>query len=294
MRAVWSFWSAPFNAHRARSWASERHHLLSWVLSLETARVHFRESALYTDDEGGELLVEGIGLHFDKVSTELNALRESDPDWWMLGKLYTYRAQQQPFVHIDSDVFLWKSLPAELMGAPVLAQNPELVSVNGPYRVEVYDAAVRSAGGWLPKEWSWYRSIRGSSAASCGIVGGNHMDFLSYYADQAIRFIEHPANQPVWARLPRGADNILFEQYFLSACVQYYRHHPAAGFDGVSIRYLFESMGAAFNSENARRRGYTHLLAGAKGNQRLAERLETRVKRDFPESYERVLRYLGD
>ena len=33
MKAVWSFWSKPFAAHRHGSWASEKHHLSAWVLS---------------------------------------------------------------------------------------------------------------------------------------------------------------------------------------------------------------------------------------------------------------------
>jgi len=71
------------------------------------------------------MLVDGIGLEFDRVSTSLNALDAHDPGWWALGKLYTYRAQREPFVHLDNDVFLWRPLPERLASAPLLAQNPE-------------------------------------------------------------------------------------------------------------------------------------------------------------------------
>src|SRR5512144_869064 len=114
MRAVWSFWSKPYAAHRVRVWASEKHHRLSWILSLERARRHYRPTVLYTDDDGVRLLVDGLGLDFDAVHTTLNALSATDPEWWALGKLYAYRSQSEAFVHVDNDVFLWKRLPTEL------------------------------------------------------------------------------------------------------------------------------------------------------------------------------------
>jgi hypothetical protein len=103
MRAVWSFWSKPFKTHHKQVWLTEQHHLFAWILSLETARRHYPDTALFTDDEGAYLLVDQLGLDFAHVSTELNALSKSDPQWWVLGKLWTYRSQIEPFVHIDND-----------------------------------------------------------------------------------------------------------------------------------------------------------------------------------------------
>src|SRR5262249_42856235 len=119
-RAVWSYWSKPYEARRHEPWPSERHHLLSWVLSTMTARRHYGETTLCTDDAGARLLVDGIGLEFEHVSTALNALHVSNPDWWALGKLYAYRMQTEPFVHIDSDVFLWRPLSPDPASVPLL------------------------------------------------------------------------------------------------------------------------------------------------------------------------------
>jgi len=52
VRAVWSFWSAPFHAHHHRVWLSPRHHLLAWILSTESARRHYAPLVLHTDDAG--------------------------------------------------------------------------------------------------------------------------------------------------------------------------------------------------------------------------------------------------
>src|SRR5215467_3350808 len=152
MRAVWSFWTKPFAGRCGIPWLSERHHLLSWVLSLKTARKHYPQTALVTDDEGAELLVSQLGLSFAHVSTELSALSDADPSWWVLGKLWTYRLQHEPFVHIDNDVFLWARLPRELELAPVFGQNPEWfpLAPESWYRPERFTRALRQHRGWMP------------------------------------------------------------------------------------------------------------------------------------------------
>ena len=124
-RAVWSFWSKPFEAHHHHLWFSEKHHLLAWILSFELARQYYPETVLVTDDQGARLLVDRLGLEFGEVSTDLNRLQTEDPDWWVLGKLWAYRQQTQPFVHIDADVFLWQPLPEQIVNAPVFTQSPE-------------------------------------------------------------------------------------------------------------------------------------------------------------------------
>jgi Family of unknown function (DUF6734) len=101
-------------ATRRLVWSSRKHQLLAWTLSFQTARKHYGKTSLFTDDEGARILIDGIGLEFDTVSVDLNELAHSDPEWWTLGKMMTYRAQAEPFVHIDEDVFLWQRLPREL------------------------------------------------------------------------------------------------------------------------------------------------------------------------------------
>src|ERR1700728_571827 len=185
MRGVWSYWSTPYRVHRRSTWASDLHHLLSWVLSVETARQHYTETALVTDDEGARMLVDGLGLRFSDVSTELNALHDHDPAWWSIGKIYAYRLQTKPFIHIDSDMYLWKRLSPLLESADVFAQNEEPFRI---YEDRYYPGhfereAHATPGTWIPREWLWYRSSgRPQRAFCCGILGGNRVDFLRYYA----------------------------------------------------------------------------------------------------------------
>lgn len=297
MRSLWSFWSKPFLAHRASSWTSEQHHLLAWILSLETARRHYPRTALVTDDYGARLLVDGLGLEFGEVSTALNTLHGADPGWWALGKVCAYGLQREPFIHLDTDVFLWKRLPAWLETADVVAQYAEVADTFYPfYRPEVVEAALReTGGGWLPEEWRWYRNgTRPQRGECCGLFGGSHLGFIQYYAGVARRFMEHPDNQRAWQRMANKPWHmILFEQYLLAACLEFQNRQPTTPFAGVKIRYLFNSTQEAYHTPAPAHVGFTHLLADAKKDQLLAERLARRVQRDFPNQYERCLAFVA-
>lgn len=293
MLAVWSFWSPPFRAHHRRAWKSEFHHLLSWVLSVESAARHYPRTLLVTDDEGARVLVDELALPFTTVSTALTQLRDADPGWWVLGKLWTYRAQREPFVHLDSDVFLWKPLPSRLANAPVCAQSPEWFprTPDSWYRPMLYDEAISAAAGWVPEEWRWASSEEFSQAVCCGFLGGTAVDFIAYYADLAIRMIEHPGNRVAWDALGSPiSDNILVEQYLLAACLGFHRGRPGSHYRDIDVAYLFESSEVAFDEASAARAGYTHLIGGAKRSPALMRRLETRVERDYPELFARCVR----
>jgi hypothetical protein len=293
MQAVWSFWSKPFRAHHTGVWLTDTHHLLAWILSVETAKRHYPTTALVTDVEGAQLLVDRLGLEFTTVSTDLTSLEDADPDWWVLGKLWTYRSRTKPFVHVDNDVFLWKRLPPRVERAAVCAQNPEWFPLTGDswYRPADYDRVIRAVAGWTPEEWRWC-TLRGfNEAVCCGILGGTAVSFLSYYADLAIRMIEHPKNRAAWTALgsPIG-DNILIEQYLLSACLNFHRQHEQSTYANLHVGYVFGSTDEAFDETIAAGVGYTHLIGGAKRNPALMTRLEARVQRDYPEHYEKCLR----
>lgn len=297
MQAVWSFWSKPFNAGRKDVWREPRHHLLAWGLSLRLAQRHYPDTRLVTDKAGKRLLVEQFGLEFGAVSTELEALRDENPEWWALGKLFTYSMQDRPFVHIDYDVFLWKPLPAHVVDAPVFAQCPEfhppLDEWAGPADVE---AAFSRHGLVLPVEWTWWRAL-GQTAyreENCGIVGGQRVDFLRHYANSALKLVRDPAHGPVWRQLPHlHGYNMAVEQMMLAACVDYHCFHPESLYRGVQIRYLFPSWDAAFDPVRAARAGYTHLLGDAKRDPAVARRLEERIRSEDPELYRRCVR-LGE
>ncbi|MBZ5506411.1 MAG: hypothetical protein LAO78_13200 [Acidobacteriia bacterium] len=295
MRAVWSFWTKPHFSDRRSGWHQDWHHWLAWGLSFYAARQHYSETCLVTDDVGARILVEQLQLPFERVSTALNTLKDQDPRWWALGKIEAYRRQRAPFVHIDTDVFLWKPLPADVAAADVFAQNPEPIGRDAfCYRPEELEQALGfPAQGWLPKEWSWYRrNAEFPRAECCGVFGGCNIDFIHHYASTAMRLLSHPKNSRGLAVLSNKVMHmILLEQYLLTACIEYHRNRRGSPYNGVDIRYLFDTIGDLSRPERSTELGYTHLASGSKGEARICRQLELRVKRDLPEHYDRCARY---
>jgi len=288
MKAVWSFWSKPYRSQLGSPWLTERHHWLSWVLSVETARKHYQHTTLITDDEGAHILVDHIGLQFSSVSQDLQILEDENPCWWALGKLHAYHAQQGPFMHIDSDVYLWQRLPSFVEQAPAFAQSPE--SAEFCYQSERATQIVRDSGGWIPEPWQWYITSGMEQLASCcGILGGTNAEMLREYAEFAIRMITEPVNRSAWARLNDECNFMIdVEQYLLNACVEYRRRYGDAS---VYLQYLFNSINGPYQAENAAALGYTHLLSVAKRDHDTVKRLEEVVRRDYPVLYQNCVAY---
>ncbi len=284
-RAVWSFWSAPYLQRSGRHWVNDFYHSLSWILSFRLASQLFPTTALVTDTRGYELLVEQLRLPFDDVTLSLNQISSQEPAWWALGKLYTYREQTEPFLHIDNDVFLWPGFPAEGLSGDVVAQNPEHAPLSeaGYYRPATMAAALRNTGGFIPRELSDYLSRSGDAALCTGIVGGLAVPLLRHYADLAIRLVESAENQAGWQRLaPLEEYNLVVEQYLLGALC----------WSGakVDVQCVFRSQQDTFSDEIAHGQRYTHLIASAKSDLRYMRWLEERVRRDFPDDFERAAR----
>ena len=297
MRAVWSFWSRPYHAGHCFRWREPIDHLLAWGLSLRLAQAHYPETVLVTDSPGRALLIDRLDLPFTHVSTELDRLRDTDPCWWALGKLVAYSLQDQPFVHLDTDVFLWQPLPDPVAGAPVLAQHPETYHVAddrcGPRIVE--DAFER-AGLSLPAEWEWSRSRLAGRfhEANCGILGGMNVGFIQYYARLALDLVLSPRHAAAWAAVAgKGGLNTTVEQFLLPACLDFHRFDPGSPHRGIYLRYLFPSTSAAFDPAQAARAGFTHLLGEAKQDARVTTRLEERLRREDAAFYRLCERVAG-
>jgi hypothetical protein len=296
VRAVWTLWTKPIREGTGWPWHTTLHHLLAWGLSLRLAAAHYPQTVLVTDTPGADLLAGRLGLPFSQVSTDLDRLDGADPRWWALGKLAAYSAQDQPFVHLDADVFLWQPLPAWLTAAPVLAQHPETCHLPGdPDGPQAVETAFARAGLSLPPEWQWSRShpARRHREANCGIVGGTNTGFLRYYAGLALDLVLSPAHASAWASLP-GDLNTTVEQFLLAACADYHRFDPGSPHRGTALRYLFPSPAAAYDPACAARAGYTHLLGAAKRNPLVTARLERRAREEDPAYYRRCARVAAD
>ena len=119
---IQSFWSKPFfkenddlNARFKGGWLSANFFFYSCLLSCLKFKQNYGEVTLYTDNLGKELLIDKLEIPYSKVNLELNELQDYPAELWALGKVFTYSLQEKPFIHADTDVFIWNKLPADFL-----------------------------------------------------------------------------------------------------------------------------------------------------------------------------------
>lgn len=81
---------------------------------------------MITDLKGNETLIKLLKLPYDTVRIELDSLNHYHEDLWALGKIYSYGIQNEPFIHVDSDVFVWKKFDKSILETNLIAQNIEI------------------------------------------------------------------------------------------------------------------------------------------------------------------------
>ncbi len=271
MKAVWSLWTKPLLQTSNNGLWSFNHYLYSWIISVMTINRFFNRTELYTDDFGKLILVDILKIPFDKVYLNLNELEDLNINWWAAGKIQTYSLQKEPFIHFDSDVYLWDRLPERIMSANICAQSPEFFNSNNRdsyYKLKEIEENIKNGNGWLPGYWKNYTSGRVNFEASCcGIFGGNDLKLIRTYSKNALNIICLKRNKDIWNTWGNIAlGNVLVEQFFLTLTV--------AAKGKTNIEYLFNEYENPF-SETTENKYYTHLISTAKSDimvQKLIER----------------------
>lgn len=124
-------------------------------------------------------------------------------------KILTYQRQKEPFIHIDSDIFMWTPIPEALLKAPLVAQHKERDS--NFYR-EVFNE-IKKDNIQLP-QYIMQHCIGDKyiSSFNAGIIGGNDLLFLQRYINNIINFVsKNKGNLDKASR--KFLYNVVFEQW---------------------------------------------------------------------------------
>lgn len=296
MKIIHSFWSLPnlkagnhFYDDRAKGgWLDQKYNLISWVLSCLKTRVYYEKMELITDDFGKHLFIDQLGLPYTHCSTQLNALKDHPVDLWTAGKLYAYSLQEQPFMHIDGDVYYWEKFSNQLEQAPLFAQHLEdQISF---YR-ETMDTILEH-GFIIPKKLQKHFQKKGAlKAVNAGIIGGNHTSFIQEYAQTALEFAA--INTHLLDQVNVSIFGVFIEQFFF---------HALAEEKGIPIHYYDNRIVSdvkqyqRFNQfyKVPHQQTFVHMLGSStKKDIYHCESLELRLRMEYPEYYYRILDYLG-
>lgn len=283
MKIVQTFWSGaatgPTVAIQA-GWMGCEYHWMSWALSCLQLTQLYGGVELVTDERGKALLVDQLGLPYSKVHTILDErLQNYLPEFWSLAKIVSYAQQQEPFLHIDGDFFIWQKLPEHITQAEVVAQNLE---INLSY--------YRSHLNLLAKEWQHIHPLLQVQdlpdviySANAGIFGGQNIAFIQDYCKAAFAFLDD--NRADWHKAKVEQLNVIFEQYLL-----YY----IAEYNKVPITYLMEPVDEPSYADYGRFEDVPnvpliHTMAGFKKIPFTCGHLARRLRYNYPDYYYRII-----
>lgn len=291
MKIVHSLWSKPLiqqllSKKSVGGWPSASFFYMSWALSCLKCRQFYDKVELVTDRKGYSLLIEKLRLPYTDVRVVLDDLNDYHTDLWALGKIYAYSIQEEGFIHVDSDVYIWRKFNANLEQADLIAQHKEDAYNHNDKFWE--DVAINFS--FIPEEIVQYRKkYRKITEVNAGILGGNDLTFLKRYTQRAFEFVDKN-HRYVDQLKHKGMFNTIYEQYLLY-CMAFENHQK--------ISYLFnhkisqDFIGMADFSELPNRQSFIHAVGIYKRSFAIAEQLAHRLWYEFPEVYKRIIQLNG-
>lgn len=276
MKIVQSFWTGNKDCQKdGHGWESPIYHYASWILSCNQLRQYYDDVILVTDKAGYDVLIKKLHLPYTDVIVCLDELSKYNPNLWALAKIKAYGALDEPFIHVDGDVFVWDKFDTSLGHHDLIAQNIETTT---DYYRTMWNQ-IRSAIDILPEAMEKYNQDISNKAYNMGIFGGNDIPFIKAYCKQAFDFVDQ--NLEKVNKLDGINFNIFFEQVLL------YEFASSYGKDVAT--YIKEDIGdneyqgfADFDNVPEGRK-YLHLLGFYKKMPTVCNKMLAYVIKYYPE-----------
>jgi hypothetical protein len=263
-------------------WLSPEYHWMSWALSCLQLKALYGEVELITDRRGKEILIDLLGLPYTSVNTSLEGVLDHyPPQVWALAKIHSYSIQDQPFIHVDGDVFLWQPFSEDILQADLVSQNPEL---NLSFYRTMLDE-INTHFAYIPPLFSrQHYADRDIHSSNAGLLGGRDLAFIARYCRMAFEFVDK--NLASLSKVNTANLNFVFEQYLL---------RQLAGQEQRPITYFMEDVVQdPIFRDYVRFEDYpfvkmVHPVGGFKKMQNICNQLAKKLRKDHPGYYYRIV-----
>lgn len=284
MKIVQTFWSGYKNPLVDDfGWKSPQEHLMSWALSCLSLKENYDEVVLYTDSIGYHVLKELLGLPYTNIILQYDNL--SCPEQhWAYPKILTYSLQNQPFIHVDGDVYLPKRLATSIESSGLIAQNKE---IGTPYYKNMVNAIIQS-NIHIPNLLNEELKRDSISSYNAGIIGGNDIEFIQKYCQAALKFINENRLNDIDYDNKNVNLNILFEQilFYVLSQEQHKMVSTVLNHDIQDNGYTYNEFCDFYAYEEL---DLMHIIGGHKRNKRICELLSRTLLNKYPEYYKRII-----
>lgn len=286
IKIVHSYWSKPFLEQKEKSlggWPERISHYMSWALSCLKFREFYDRIELVTDREGKRLLIDELGLPYTHVRVVLNELDSYPTCLWALGKLYAYGIQEEPFIHVDGDFYIWKKFPEGIEEASLIALHKE----DGYMYDRLFYEDVSTTLNYIPEEIIDFRKeIPDVIEANAGIMGGNDYLFFKEYVRKAFDFVNKNKDNLDQLKY-KDQFNSIFEQY-LFYCLAWIRQRPVTFLIKEQVPPDFGNQ-APFHLLPYKKT-FVHAVGPLKNDFFVSEQIAMRLAYEYPSYYEKIVK----
>jgi hypothetical protein len=295
MKIIQSFWTGHSAIEKkdlfwnmGAGWPSAEYHWMSWTLSCLRLRDVFGFVHLVTDQKGAEILVNNLQLPYETVDLALEKKMDTYPaNLWALAKIHAYQIQDEPFLHADSDVFLWEKPPLALLKADVIAQNKERNILLYLEALDYIDQYFSFLPFYTKKNFYEKKDL---DAANVGLFGGNNMAFIKKYCQQAFDLIDLNIN----------AFQKLAPPIYLNHIAEQYLLYHLSKKEKVPIKYLMKQVvedpiySEYVQFENIPYVKIIHPVGAHKLTQNAYNHIAKRLRYEYPDYYYRIIKLFND
>ncbi len=285
MKIVQTYWSKPSiypnNSSLNRNnggWPDKSFHAASWALSFFQLKKYYSDIHLYTDYEGKKWLIDELQLPYSKVHVVLNQFDYLPVTLWAIPKIFVYSQQNEPFLHIDSDVFIWQKFQNKIINGRIVAQSFD-------FNRDFYKNAITIAQmGFIKKickSLNFDVTKNEINGVNAGVLGGN--DYFVFKHFGKLIFKHLPELIPHFNFEGIENLNFLLEQLcFYSYCQQkkvkidYLLKNDEPDYQSLMKFYLVPS-----------KVKYIHLISNAKENHYACTMVKLHLEKYHVEYYKR-------
>jgi hypothetical protein len=253
MKIYHSFWE--------KSWGKLNANLYNMhKLSVLTALKNYGNITLITTEEGkkflGDLPYTNIEIFEDEIPIKYK-------DVWSISKLFAYKQickKNEPFLHIDYDVFLFKKLPNWYLNSAVVFQSIEKENqIDQFYNLDAFFRFCKNK--YLGGKNTIY-------ACNMALFGGHDINSIKFYLDEAFKLLFDEENKSYWLdntlTIAHCSRAVIIEQWYLVCCLNRLNVKPTSLFKGWP------------SEEEAVEYGYCHIW-GSKSNQTIHEKISKKI-----------------
>jgi hypothetical protein len=290
MKIVQSLWSKPGKKKNQGvaeenqcGWLDKKYNYLGWALSALQFRKFYDQVELVTDKEGYDLLINKLDLPYTDVHVVLDEINHYHQDLFIMGKLYAYRMQKEPFIHVDGDIFIFEKFSDELEQARFVCQSREEGEFYNQHYSDIFFAMLRNFNYYPPVLDESIIRNSAIAAVNAGILGGHDVEFFAEYTGKAFEFVDR--NIDKLHTIDVGYSNIVFEQFLLLAMAEQ---------KNIPIKYLNLNWNTFLSdivdlTSAPKQQHYIHLYATHKKMKYLVDCMEYRLQHDHPAHYYKII-----